>query len=221
MCNLYSQKKSLQEVREWFGVQKITSAAGNLPSQLSIFPGYNAPVVYNDGNERVLDMMKWGFVFTQKGRVPKHVNNCRDDKLKLSKFWFSSFENRRCLVPASRFSEYHPSVKNNMGHKANVWFELKNKNLFAFAGIWKKFKGEYRGEYLEFNTFSIVTTIPNEIVKPIHPSRMPVIIDPIDYDTWLNKNITKASELLIQYPSEMMKVAGLGSKSDYDLTLIP
>ena len=24
-----------------------------------------------------------------------------------------------------------------------------------------------------------------------------------------------------QYPSEMMKVAGLGSKSDYDLTLIP
>ena len=52
MCNLYSQKKSLQEVREWFGVQKITSAAGNLPSQLSIFPGYNAPVVYNDGNER-------------------------------------------------------------------------------------------------------------------------------------------------------------------------
>ena len=44
MCNLYSQKKSLQEVREWFGVEKITSAAGNLPSQLSIFPGYNAPV---------------------------------------------------------------------------------------------------------------------------------------------------------------------------------
>ena len=34
-------------------------------------------------------------------------------------------------------------------------------------------------------TFTILTTDPNEVMKPIH-NRMPVILEPKDYDRWLD-----------------------------------
>ena len=69
----------------------------------AIFPGYQAPVVRKaaDG-ERELVALSWGFVLLQKDKAPKRVTNIRDDKAQ-SKFWRTSFEQRRCLVPASSY----------------------------------------------------------------------------------------------------------------------
>ena len=53
MCNLYSQKNSLQEVRDWFRVDVVDASAGNLPPLNSIFPGYDAPVIYRKKSERI------------------------------------------------------------------------------------------------------------------------------------------------------------------------
>ena len=75
----------------------------------AIFPGYQAPVVRMaaDG-ERELAVLNWGFVLLQKDRAPKRATNIRDDKAQ-SKFWRPSFEQRRCLVPASSYCE--PKVR--------------------------------------------------------------------------------------------------------------
>jgi putative SOS response-associated peptidase YedK len=72
----------------------------------AIFPGYIAPVVRKptDG-ERELVNLNWGFVLLQKGLAPRRVPNVRDDKIITSKFWRPSFEQRRCLVPASSYCE--------------------------------------------------------------------------------------------------------------------
>tara|TARA_B110000914_G_C15467500_1_gene448975 strand:- start:393 stop:1040 length:648 start_codon:yes stop_codon:yes gene_type:complete len=214
MCNLYSQKNSLQEVRDWFDVTIIDPSAGNLPEQKAIFPAYHAPVVYLENNDRKITMMNWGFILKQSGKAIKHVNNCRDDKVMTSQFWKSSFVNRRCLVPASRFSEYHPNVRNKKGHKASVWFELSEEPIFAFAGIWTKFTGYYKGEFSEFNTYSIITTTPNGLVQPIHPSRMPVIIKQSNYKSWLNGTIKTADGLIRTYPADQMRVAHIGLNTD-------
>jgi putative SOS response-associated peptidase YedK len=214
MCNLYSQKKSLQEVRDWFNVISIDPSAGNLPEQAAIFPSYSAPVVYLENNERKITMMNWGFVLSRSGKAAKHVNNCRGDKVITSQFWKGSFFNRRCLVPASKFSEYHPSARNKKGHKASVWFEVSEEPIFAFAGIWTEFTGKYKGELESFKTHSIITTTPNELVKPIHPSRMPVIIKPSNYESWLNGTIEIACELIIKYPANKMRIANIGLNRD-------
>lgn len=70
----------------------------------------------------------------------------------------------------------------------------------AFAGLWERWdKGE---EPLE--TFTIITTTPNELVAPIH-DRMPVILDPADYDAWLESPDTAIPMALIQpYPANRM-----------------
>ena len=69
----------------------------------AIFPGHIAPVVRQsaDGNREIVTM-NWGFVLHQKERAPRRVTNVRDDKILESRFWRGSFEERRCLVPATQ-----------------------------------------------------------------------------------------------------------------------
>ncbi len=217
MCNLYSSKRSVEEVRAWFRVSSVHPSAGNLPAQPSIFPAYDAPVVRltNEG-ERELTMMHWGFVLPQQGKASKVVNNTRDDKARSSRFWQSSFQERRCLIPATGFAEYHPKNRDQNGHKTVVWFAMKGdepRPQFAFAGIWRNWKGNYKRELREMNVYSMMTTKPNEVVKPIHPVRMPVILDSADYEQWLCGTSDEAYQLLRPFPAEKMHIAYEGDKS--------
>jgi putative SOS response-associated peptidase YedK len=140
MCNLYSHTTNVEAVRRLFNLCAIASSAGNLPAQPAIFPAYDGPVIRQVDGERELSMMHWGFILPQRDKAPKVVNNTRDDKATSSGFWKSSFEERRCLIPASSFAEYHPNNRDENGHKTVVWFAMKGDEQrppFAFAGIWR------------------------------------------------------------------------------------
>ena len=50
--------------------------------------------------------------------------------------------------------------------------------MFAFAGVWERW-----GDELE--TCAIITTTPNEVMKPIH-DRMPAILPMDEIDAWLD-----------------------------------
>jgi len=54
--------------------------------------------------------------------------------------------------------------------------------LFALGGVWDHWRSRI-GSMLE--SCAIVTTAANECVAPVH-DRMPVILDPADYDRWLD-----------------------------------
>ena len=56
-------------------------------------------------------MLSWGFVLLQNGTAPRRVPNVHGDKVLTSRFWWDSFEQRRCLVPASSFCEPFRYVK--------------------------------------------------------------------------------------------------------------
>jgi putative SOS response-associated peptidase YedK len=61
-------------------------------------------------------------------------------------------------------------------------FEVNEGELFAFAGLWETWK-DPGGKMLE--TCSILTTTPNAVTSAVH-DRMPVILDPDNYDLWLD-----------------------------------
>ncbi len=126
MCNLYSNTTTVEVIRRLFKVSKVDNSAANPPSQPSIFPAHDGPVIRLVGDsERELTMMHWGFVLPQRDKAPKIVNNCRDDKAVSSPFWKSSFEARRCLIPATSFAEYHPKNRDDKGHETVIWFAMK------------------------------------------------------------------------------------------------
>jgi len=217
MCNLYSNTTTQEAMRQLFDVAPGRDRLGNFAPLPAIYPRYQAPVVRRDGDGvREMVAMHWGFLLPQASKktgrpiLPKAVNNARDDKVTSSGFWAESFAARRCLVPATAFAEAR-------GRKPATffWFGLADDDPvarppFAFAGLWRRFRGAYRGERVEIDTHTIITTTPNDVVRPVHPDRMPVILDPAEFDTWLSGTPEEAVPLMRPFPANRMRIVRQG-----------
>ncbi|WP_433969917.1 SOS response-associated peptidase family protein [Tunturiibacter gelidiferens] len=70
----------------------------------------------------------------------------------------------------------------------------RSREPMAFAGLWERWNDPRQSVPLE--TFSIITTDPNELMQSIHP-RMPVIVPKADWSRWLDPVETLHSHLLI------------------------
>jgi putative SOS response-associated peptidase YedK len=83
-------------------------------------------------------------------------------------------------------------------------FEVNEGELFAFAGIWDRWKDQ-SGNWVK--TCSILTTTPNAVTSAVH-DRMPVILDPNSHDFWLDpgmQNVAAVAELLKPYDARLMR----------------
>lgn len=225
MCNLYSNLSTADEMRRLFQVDPANCLLGNAPALPAIWPKSMAPVVRQIDRQggRELVSMAWGFLTPQfskrDGRPisPAAWNNARDDKVYGSPLWRSSIVERRCLVPATSFCEMK-----GRGPATNVWFGMAAKRSeqerqpFAFAGIWRMTPPDAGRDIPNLLTHSVITTVPNELVATVHPSRMPVILDPADYETWLEGSLDDAHALLRPFPAGKMRIvrSGVGIRED-------
>ena len=211
MCNLYSLNKKRDAIARHFRVSHNRTVAFE-PTR-AIFPRHVAPVVRiaADG-ERELVNLSWGFVLLQQGKAPRPVTNVRDDKLRSSSFWRGSFEQRRCLVPASAFCEPNGYVKPATWH----WFAIngaEDRPLFAFPGIWKRYRGPVKkdGPNIDIETYAFVTTTPNPLVATINHERMPVLLTrEEEFETWLRDPANEAFALAREYPAGQMRIVQEG-----------
>lgn len=223
MCNLHSNMTTQQAMRQLFDVSPGRDRLGNFAPLSAIYPRHDAPVVrLGADGARELVTMHWGFLLPQVSKktgkpiLPKAVNNARDDKVRSSPFWRGSFEERRCLVPATSFAE-----AKGRNPATYYWFGMvaddpDARPPFAFAGLWRVFRGTYRDELVEIDTHTVITTRPNDLVRPIHPDRMPVILEPADYETWLTGPPEAAARLLHPFPAGRMRIvrSGEGVRED-------
>jgi len=104
--------------------------------------------------------------------------------------------------------------KRNRTSKQPYCFEVKNGELFAFAGLWDGWK-DPEGNWIR--TCSILTTTPNSVTSAVH-DRMPVILDPGSYDLWLDpgmQNVAAISELLKPYDARLMRCYPVSSRVNH------
>jgi putative SOS response-associated peptidase YedK len=109
-------------------------------------------------------------------------------------------QSRRCLVPADGFYEWVRTGK----AKRPYCFEVRDGELFAFAGLWERWK-DPTGTWVK--TCAILTTTPNAVTAAIH-DRMPVVLRPDGYDLWLDpgmKDAATASDLVKPYDARLMR----------------
>ena len=133
--------------------------------------------------------------------------NARSETASTKPAFRDALKFRRCLIPADGFYEWKRDGKN----KQPFCFEVNNGQLFAFAGLWDRWK-DPSGRWIK--TCSILTTTPNAVTEAVH-DRMPVILDPNSYDVWLDpgmQNVAAVSELLTPYDARQMRCFPVSSR---------
>jgi putative SOS response-associated peptidase YedK len=153
-------------------------------NNLNTAPRYNVPplttmpvVVHDKTNQ--LRSMKWGLIpfWAKDPHIGNKLINARAETIDTKPSFRHSFLKRRCLIPANGFYEWGGEGD----HKKPYFFHRPTYELLAFAGIydvWQDLEGK------ELETFTIITTAANVVVKSIHP-RMPVVLNPDTESAWL------------------------------------
>lgn len=200
MCNLYRHKSGYREIVDLF--KTSSNLTNNTDFDLDIFPDYPAPIIRNDAHgERELAMLRWGMPSPEKAVTSTGVNsgttNIRNTHYSHWQKWLG--KEFRCVVPATSFSEYgqvrDPVTKRLPLH----WFALnEDQPMFCFAGLWTPWRGIRKAKegQIDVEVFGFLTTDANNVVKPIHPKAMPVILrTPEEIDLWLNGPTRDALQL--------------------------
>jgi putative SOS response-associated peptidase YedK len=172
--------------------------------RFNITPAQMLPIVKaDDKGKPILTLAKWGYVpFWTKGKPKLAPINAKSENVATSPMFRLAFKDHRCIVPADGFYEW----KGAKPPKQPYFAHLKDDSPFAFAGLWSRWKPEV-GEPVD--TFTILTTEPNELLEKIH-NRMPVIIRQRDYVKWLTGDA--AATLLQSYDAKAMEAYPVSTK---------
>lgn len=165
-------------------------------------PTERMPVVVLSNDRRVLTGMRWGLVpfWAKDLAIGSRMINARSETVLEKPAFREAIARRRCLVPAGGFYEWQKTP----GGKRPLRITLPGGDLFAFAGLWAKWKAP---DGSTLRTYTILTTEPNEVLRPIH-DRMPVILPRDAEDAWLDPAtpVEAARALLKPLPPELTVV---------------
>ena len=160
------------------------SAAPELEPRFNVAPTDAVLAVRrSEQGAREAGRLRWGLVpgrWAEK-RSGRPLINARAEGLTDQPAFRESFAERRCLIPADGFFEW----RRDENGRVPFWIARPDGELFAFAGIWAALPARASGPEAEMlHSCAIVTTEPNELIRPIH-DRMPAILDPELEAAWL------------------------------------
>ena len=161
------------------------------------------PVVRVRDGERHMDVLRWGLIpaWSRDAAVASKLINARGETLAEKSSFKAAYLSRRCLVPADGFYEW----RSEGGSKQPFRIGFRGGKPFMFAGLWESWRPAAKTSTAEnvIETFTIVTTQANTKLAKIH-HRMPVIVDPSEFDLWLNGTPGTVSPVIRPYPQESM-----------------
>ncbi|WP_319422651.1 SOS response-associated peptidase [Pleurocapsa sp. FMAR1] len=174
MCGRFTLNTTADEIARQFEVEVNET----IPPRYNIAPSQQILAIAQKSAARSLLMMKWGLIpswVKDLDSWKSNLINARVETVAEKPSFRSAFKHRPCLIPTSGFYEWS---KDKQPH----FFRLKDHQPFALAGLWESWNN---GED-ELVSCTIITTEANIEVSKVH-HRMPVIIQPTDYDSWLGE----------------------------------
>ena len=190
MCAQYSINAPLEKIISYYDV----SFNGDpiFKSSDRVFPKQGLPILVQENTSKGIELVHWGLkpAWMAKMGKSRELINVRADSL-LAKPNMRKYLSCRCLIPATGFYEW----KTEDNGKKTLYHFVKAKNdIFSMAGV-----VSLNQDNNQIESFAIVTTEPNEFVKPIH-NRMPLILSKDEEIKWMSNNQNEAAQLLAIYP---------------------
>lgn len=220
MCARYTLKSSASVLQELFDLDDPL----DMTPRYNIAPTQAVPGVVAEGGKHVVKWFQWGLVpgWAKDISIGQKLINARCETVHEKPSFRGAFKYRRCLIPADGFIEWSTEfVRGPEGlfdegaqpkktYKQPHYLTMADGRPFAFAGIWEHFEN---GEAM-LETCAILTTESNFMLGDWH-DRMPVILDPEDYDIWLQtppEEAQRLKPLCRPYPEELMRDTWLSTK---------
>ena len=200
MCGRFSLTADVNAVQESFPWVNIPP---DLTPRYNITPTQPVAVIANDGKNK-LDYYTWGLIpsWAKDPEIGSRLINARSETLAEKPSFRSAFRRRRCLILADGFYEWQQQPQSKQ--KIPMYIKLTSGKPFGFAGLWEVWNSPDGSMIL---SCTIITTQPNDLMQPIH-NRMPVILPPTTYETWLqpgDQNPVNLANLLAPYPADEMQ----------------
>jgi putative SOS response-associated peptidase YedK len=193
ICGRFNLRTNPHEFAEIFAIIRGISDE-DLTPRYNVAPTQTIPIVRGVTGDREASVTVWGFN-PPWTRAP--LVNAKCETLTTLSTFKKAFRERRCLIPTIGFYEWEKQGKTKL-----PWnFTVKDSPLFAFAGLWTTDEDGLRS--------TILTTEANSLLARVH-NRMPVILRPEDYDTWLadgELSEAEAARLFDPFPPDEMEEA--------------
>jgi putative SOS response-associated peptidase YedK len=206
VCGRFAQPHTPDDLARIFRARPAT----DLAPRFNVAPTDPVAAVVEHRGERVVDEFRWGLVpfFAETAKGGARLINARAETAETSPAFRTSFRRYRCIVPAGAFYEWRRHLDPGSGRlrRAEPFaVALDDGQPLAMAGLWAIWRDPSSGA--RRYTVSILTGPPNELVGRVH-DRMPIILDPDDWDTWLGEETPapRLRSLLRPRPADGMVV---------------
>ncbi len=202
MCGRFTLRASPGVIAEQFAVFEVPP----FTARFNIAPTQSVPVIRLGPEQpeprRELVWLRWGLTpsWAQDSSVGSRLINARAETAASKPAFRAAFGRRRCLMAADGFYEWRPAGRT----KQPYFIHFRDDRPFAFAGLWEAWEGP---QHSVVETCTLLTTEPNDLIRPIH-NRMPVILPPEIYWSWLDPAVQDPRQLLpllVPCPSDQME----------------
>ncbi|MEE8397288.1 MAG: SOS response-associated peptidase [bacterium] len=189
MCGRFSLSAPPEAVAEFFRLVKVPP----LPPRYNIAPTTPVAVVRaaeQGASGRELALLRWGLVpsWAKDLAFGNRLINARAETVAQKPSFRAAIRARRCLVPASGYYEWRTEGEG----KQPYHIRRADGAPLAFAGLWETWQNPEHGTV---ETCTIITTEAAGAPAEIH-HRMPVMLNPADFDAWLDPEQTQAEPVI-------------------------
>ncbi|MEZ6041474.1 MAG: SOS response-associated peptidase [Planctomycetaceae bacterium] len=222
MCGRYTLKTPAPKLIELFHTPQFP----DLTPRYNIAPTQRVLVIRIDPeNKRQALLARWGLIpfWAKDVSIGARMINARSETVSEKPAFRQAWKKRRCLIPADGFFEWETVAP----RQKQPWLIHMNDELpFAMAGLWECWRiptdqngtlsgsppvpsshgmSSTGGNNPNGETDSmlisctILTTQANDDVRPLH-DRMPVILQPHQYECWLNEDSSNQQRLDLLQP---------------------
>ncbi len=198
MCGRFVQALSPEKIVQFFGaepesVARAVAAGPNYnvaPSQevIDVVPaeaegnGGAGPVPGSHADGRLARRVRWGMIMpwaSSPDEGPRPIN-ARAESVASKPAFKAAFAARRSVVPADGFYEW---ARREGGRKVPYFIRDASGDPLAIAAIWSEWHGP--GGESSITTCALITVPAAPGLAEIH-DRMPALLRPEDFDTWLD-----------------------------------
>ena len=204
MCGRFVSTNSPERISAYFGA---SFEAEPLGENFNVAPTNDVLAVVAGGDGPAVRAFHWGLVPTwaKDAKIGSKMINARAETVMDKPAFREAFRSHRCIVPVTSIDRWR---RRKGSGKSHALIRRRDGTAMGLAGLWSTWTDPAIGD--EVTTFAVITCKANALLADLH-DRMPVILDPTDYNLWLDP-ARGGQELLRPCPDAWLEVVSLETK---------